>query len=441
MDGQSTHHLSRPNAERPCRATPQLCAAPTSAALLPFQPDLPAAATIKQAPTSATLEQVDQWVSAVQGMPWLLHVGIAVALLAGIALWLRGKPLLKPATSVLAAAGGGVLGFVLLPVLAPGATVPPWLAMIAGALAGAMVMIALHRLLAALVFGAVLACALATITSGILSVTSYNRPAIALAQTASHNTPSNSGGDEQPIKSSSPEIAPATAPSLSPRKTPPQPPQLQINPPKVGGGRLGGEDPSPHDQPARPSEPKPIRLTPTGHTAADSDEPTQEPEDFGPQGRTSASRGAPFDPHIIADSKEVAQSARTLWSASQQSWNARWDGVPGAHKLYILAAAIIGLVGGTFAGLLQPAWAAAVLSAIAGSGIMLASGIWLAHATGIPGHRRIGLAAVDFSVIWVTLALIGVAAQWRYISGSAGKEKGGGRSKRSRPAKGEPAED
>ncbi len=423
----------------------------------------PLAATAKPAPAlGAAAPHVDRLVSSIQAMPWLMHVGIALAFGAGLVLWLRGKPLFKPATAVLAAALGGVLGFALLPVLAPTATVPPWLGMLAGALAGGMLLLAMHRLLAATVFGGVLALAFATIATGTLTILDRSAPvgatAVAAAvEPATENAPAlaalaqapvgsptrtGTGGEEQPIRSSSPEVAPPTAPGAKPAPRPAT--RTDPLPPKRGIGRLGGEDPSPHDPPAGTDQ----RATPAATKPAAPAKPaaknsgTQADRTAGkptgaPSGTAAPSRDS-FDPESIRDSAAVASSARNLWSAGQERWHDRWEETPTGHRLWIIGAALLGAVGGTMAGILQPAWAAAVLSAIAGSGIAMISGIWLAHATGLPGHQKLTLTAVDFSVVWFTLAMIGIAAQWKFISDPAGSGRG---KKGKRKPKPEPVDD
>jgi len=412
----------------------------------------------KSTPSS---EHIARLVQSIQVMPWLIHAGIAAAFVIGLVLWLRGKPLLKPTIVLLAAVVGGLLGFILLPVLAPSATVPPWLGMLTGALAGSLLMLAMHRVLAAAVFGAVLAVAMATVTAGTLTILNRNQPApgIAsrtLAATATDsgperpasepsnpdpllplaatnpaifapNSPSRTatGGEEQPIRSSSPEVPQPTQPQIKQpaRKvlTPATTPSRQSN---ANPSRLGGEEPSPLDQPDAP------KRNPATNAPA---RPTLPPPDRQVNSDSKSARsGGTFDPQALQDSAAVASSARNLWSASQDRWQDRWADVPAAHRIYIIAAAVIGAVGGTLAGIIQPAWAAAVLSAIAGSGIAMFTGIWLAHATGVPGHNRINLSAVDFSVVWLTLALIGIAAQWRFIS--SGTPAKGGKKKPRKPA-------
>ncbi len=405
-------------------------------------------------------EHVARLVESIQVMPWLVHAGIAAAFVIGLVLWLRGKPLLKPTIVLLAAVVGGLFGFIFLPVLAPSATVPPWLGMLAGALAGSLIMLAMHRVLAAAVFGAVLAVAMATVTAGTLTILSRNQPlsggasqslAATVTDASSNQTASEpsttdplpplaatdpstlapgspsstpTGGEEQPIRSSSPEVPQPTQPQI---KQPVRKPQVPAAPPSrqntANPSRLGGEEPSPLDQPDLP-KPKAAKKPPTKPT------PSQ-PEKVDSDGSPPRSGGT-FDPQALQDSAAVASSARNLWSASQDRWQDRWTDVPTSHRIYIIAAAVIGAVGGTLAGIIQPAWAAAVLSAIAGSGIAMFTGIWLAHATGVPGHNKINLSAVDFSVVWLTLALIGIAAQWNFISSGAAAK--GGKKKPKRPA-------
>jgi len=82
-------------------------------------------------------------------LPLTAHLPIALALVAGFLLWLVGGRLIKPAFATLGFVVGGMLGFLLLPIVAPQNILElpsPYAGMIFGGLSGLIVAIVVFRL-------------------------------------------------------------------------------------------------------------------------------------------------------------------------------------------------------------------------------------------------------------------------------------------------------
>jgi hypothetical protein len=85
--------------------------------------------------------------SSVQSLPWIAHAMIGVCLVIGAVLWLAGRKVIKPVFSLLGAALGGAIGFLMLPeAISSVAGIPsPYIGLGAGAIIGLMGGIALLR--------------------------------------------------------------------------------------------------------------------------------------------------------------------------------------------------------------------------------------------------------------------------------------------------------
>jgi hypothetical protein len=92
---------------------------------------------------------------SVTNLPWVAHAVIAVALAAGIIMWLSGAKLLKPVFCVLGAMAGGGIGFLLGPTATSSVFgVPsPYVGLAVGGLMGFVTGIALFRFAVAISTG------------------------------------------------------------------------------------------------------------------------------------------------------------------------------------------------------------------------------------------------------------------------------------------------
>lgn len=118
----------------------------------------------------------DRLLSAVHALPWGVHAGIAFALIAGLVLWCTGRRVLKPVVVTVAAAFAAVLGFILIPVLAPDAGVSSVFGAIGGGVIGLLAGYLLYRFVLAVTFGVTLAAGAAMVAAAALSLASSEHP-------------------------------------------------------------------------------------------------------------------------------------------------------------------------------------------------------------------------------------------------------------------------
>ena len=62
-------------------------------------------------------------------------------------------------------------------------------------------------------------------------------------------------------------------------------------------------------------------------------------------------------------------------------------------------------------GVVMPRKSAAVVTAMAGAGLWLASGAWLAHAVEVPGKELLHRSPLAWSAIWLAVSLVGIIVQ------------------------------
>ncbi len=111
--------------------------------------------------------------SSVQNLPWVAHAVVAVALIAGVIMWLSGGKLLKPIFCVIGALAGGSIGFLLAPTATASVFgVPsPYVGLGMGALIGFVAGVSLFRFAVAIATGLAFAIAGLLISSTYLNLT------------------------------------------------------------------------------------------------------------------------------------------------------------------------------------------------------------------------------------------------------------------------------
>lgn len=114
------------------------------------------------------LQPIDRLIASVQSMPWGVQGAIVGVLVGGLILWAFGRKVLRPMAVLIGAGVGGAAGFVALPVLAPEAGLSPYVGLAGGAVIGLLLALLLYRIVTAVSFGFVLACAAAVTTAGVL---------------------------------------------------------------------------------------------------------------------------------------------------------------------------------------------------------------------------------------------------------------------------------
>lgn len=96
---------------------------------------------------------VDQFKSTLQGLPWLTHIGIFAAMIAGMILWGFGRRLLRPAVVAGWAMVGLAAGSTLAPLLGPTIPFAPYVGGLVGMATGAIIGMLLYPLAVGILFG------------------------------------------------------------------------------------------------------------------------------------------------------------------------------------------------------------------------------------------------------------------------------------------------
>jgi hypothetical protein len=103
--------------------------------------------------------------------------------------------------------------------------------------------------------------------------------------------------------------------------------------------------------------------------------------------------------------------ARNMLSDASAQAGAAWEGLAPEHRLTLAGTAFIcGLIG-LILGALMPRRAAAMLTALLGAGVALASLAWLAQALDLPGRGLIHQGPLAWLMTWLCVAVTGIALQ------------------------------
>lgn len=346
--------------------------------------------------TLADAQPLSSLARSLQALPLAVHALVALATIAGLVLWLVGRQVLRPVSTMLACAVGAVLGFILWPALAGPSAGSPYLGLAAGLAAGLVLGFALYRLTTAATLGAIMAAGLALVVSAGFSLAQGGPRLAAASSLATADEPvmpepsQGSGGEEQPTVL--PEGVPDQPPMVDPDlPEPPPPPKKQPPKPAI-------KQPTPAGTPTTP--PKPAEKKPSAKSPTGSPRPT-DPLNITPG----------VSPGAGAELSAAAGAAQNFYGALRGEIGSRWEQTPAGERLWVLVAAVIGAGGGLIIGLVVPNWAAATVTAFLGAAIFLPGVVWLANSMELPGRAFLNLSAMGWTVVWAAVAMVGLAIQ------------------------------
>lgn len=369
---------------------------------------------------------------ALENLPWLVQIPVGLALVAGLALWLAGRRLIRPVTILVGLGVGGLLGFLVLPVLIPTLNISPYLGLLGGAACGLTIALLLYQVATAITFGSAIGAGCGVAAAAILG-TALTLPASAQFDapdlTAQQpDTPGQIGGGEQPV------FVP-----------PPTPWNPRIEPlPEPYRGPEGADVENPGVIRGKPVVTKPRVVTPAneGKPAAVK-KPAAVDADPRAKVRTSTTGGAVVERVESAVGEGAAERVGKFWQAARSTWDVWWESVPAKNRPWIIGATGVGIFVGTVLGLLLPAWSAGAVTALAGAAIWLPAALWLGMAWSVPGFGNKtptgvslqGLSAGGWIAVWLVIAVIGVACQWYGLMPGKGKGGAAGKGKKKRKRK------
>jgi len=369
-----------------------------------------------------------QLTEALQNLPWLVQVPVALALVGGLILWLAGRRLIRPVTILVGLALGGLLGFLIAPAMMPGIGISPYLGMLAGAATGLTTALLLYQVTTAVTFGSAIGAGCGIAAAAVLG-TALTLPAS--AQTDQPDNPGQLGGGEQPVYAPPP---PVWDPRVEPLPEPERGPEgSDVENPGVIRAKPVVKKPA--AKPTKPAQPAGGAGTNGGRKPATVKGPAQERQSGGKASPAKTPR-EPSEP-LHEEVGGAVGRVGAFWGAARDAWGEWWETVPAKNRPWIIGATTAGVVAGTVLGLLLPAWSAGAVTALAGAAIWLPSALWLGTAWGAPGFGSKGggwigsLSPGGWIAVWLVLAVIGVACQWYGLM--PGKAKGKGKGKKKKP--------
>ncbi|HYC99907.1 MAG TPA: hypothetical protein VEB22_01665 [Phycisphaerales bacterium] len=364
---------------------------------------------------------------ALYNLPWLVQVPVALALIAGVVLWLAGRRLIRPVTIMIGLGLGGVLGFLVLPVVMPGVAISPYLGLAGGAAAGLTIALLLYQVATAITFGSAIGAGCGVTAAAVLG-TALTLPASAQLEDPVLPLPSEApaqlGGGEQPLYVPppapwNPHIEPLPEPDVGPEGADVQ------NPGVIRAKPVHKPKPTTTHAPAKIAKPKGTSAKPSAKRAGSADAP-----------KTARPAAATTGKSARAGAGSAAGRVGQFWQAARATWGGWWDSVPERNKPWIIGATVVGVAAGTVLGLLLPAWSAGAVTALAGAAIWIPAAVWLGTAWAAPGFTARGAGTVHalspggWIAVWLVIAIIGVACQWYGLMPGG---KGKGKAKKRKP--------
>jgi hypothetical protein len=120
---------------------------------------------------------------------------------------------------------------------------------------------------------------------------------------------------------------------------------------------------------------------------------------------------------LAEGARDMAAAARDLGECLEHEARLGWDQSSTRDRIIMCSAGGVGLLVGAWLGLSLPAWAASGVTALVGAAIWLPGAVWLAHATNLPGRDALSLPPTGWTIVWVVVSILGMAAQWAGLLG------------------------
>lgn len=135
----------------------------------------------------------------------------------------------------------------------------------------------------------------------------------------------------------------------------------------------------------------------------------------------------PIDPTItskkdkaIAIAKPVAQTVKEFVESQAEDVKAAWASLKGEEQVILGLSGLGGVAVGFFIGLFFPRKSSAVATSLFGSAVWIPSLMWIVNALEVPGRQHLDRGAVFWLIVWVVVAIVGIAVQ---VTGQRRKPK------------------
>jgi len=315
---------------------------------------------------NAASDAADRAVSLLEALPGEAHITMAVALVAGLVLWLYGARLLRPMFVVLGLALGGLIGLVVPPSIGITAVggVAGWLIGLgAGSVIGLVVALVLLKI--AITFSAGLALAVAGFLGGLVYLQYADLPPIE----------GEPAGEE--VAAAEPEEGRAD--------------RTYVNP--LTGERVPFRGLLPQSVPSPADD---------AEQGGGGDSPGEAPE-------TEADGRTPSERVLL-----VAARVRAVLSEAADFAGEQWSRLNARERLLLLGSTTSAFAVGLLLGLALPKRSSALVTALFGSAVWLSSAVWLIQGIGPLSRVRPLVeerSPTTWAIVWGVIALIGLAAQ------------------------------
>lgn len=309
-------------------------------------------------PTLA-IDGLDRLIAMLQGLPIGVHGAAVFALLAGVALWLFGAKVLKPAFAILGMCVGSLAGAIAMPMMGitqVGSFPSVYVGLGVGAIGGIIGACVLFR------FALGIASALVFAAIGLLGASIY----------LNHQSPG----------------------TIDP------PARLLLAP-------LGGAP----DAAGASSEPGGYRPESTIVSRAADGTITTIPPTATEAAGAAIREATGMSEETQSKLRDHAARARTFADEMSRRGRAAWDSVGVRERLVLTGGSLAGAVVGVLFGLAMPRRSAAMVTSLFGASIVLASAVWLAGATDAPAKEALELQPGGIGIALGIATIIGMMVQ------------------------------
>jgi len=107
----------------------------------------------------------------------------------------------------------------------------------------------------------------------------------------------------------------------------------------------------------------------------------------------------------------AAERSRVFIDKVGESSRSRWEGLTARQRLVMLGGAIVGLATGLLFGMTMPSRSAALMTAMAGSGIAMGCGLLLAESYDVPRDWLLNQRPSTWAIMWGVAAAVGLTFQ------------------------------
>ncbi|MCK4872046.1 MAG: hypothetical protein KAS72_04910 [Phycisphaerales bacterium] len=320
-------------------------------------------------------------------LPVGVHVVVLGGLLIGAIVCLAGGRLIRPLITLIGASIGAFMGLTAMAILPD--TIDPLIGMGVGAVIGAIIGFALFRyymaISLAILFG--VAAPLGVLAYGSITGHWADQPIAPL-------TTDEMLLDDVPTVETD-EPAPDDAPE----------PATQTD----------DDDAPPPPETAEPAEGTDVDepVPDAADILADVAGSLIESADLVPEETVSAlDLAGDVAEQIDESTKPIRESARKVIREILSQCQALWGDLPSAQQRVAGAASVIGLLLGVIIGLFLPESASSIVTAAAGSAVMLGCGTWLAARYQVPILKGLGGHSTAILTTWVVLTVLSIVFQW-----------------------------